>query len=100
MFQVRRTLGQDHVCPTKVLLQVAEEMLELLGIDSGSDTSNEHHQDCASVMAISCPALDGGVSSKAFQLLATIQDKEVLVLVDSGFPTTFVASGIYSLGPR
>ena len=41
-------------------------------------------------MAISKPALTGGVSSKAFQLRAWIQGREVLMLVDSGNTTSFI----------
>uniref|UniRef100_A0A8R7VA35 Reverse transcriptase domain-containing protein n=1 Tax=Triticum urartu TaxID=4572 RepID=A0A8R7VA35_TRIUA len=61
-------------------------MLELFSVE----TSNEVEGEVQQVHAISRPALDGGVSPKAFQLLATMQDQEVLILVDSGSSTSFI----------
>lgn len=76
----------EHVCPSTIQLHVVEEMLALLGADSISDSEGDIQQ----VHAISRPALDGGVSPKAFQLLATMQNREVLILVDSGSSTSFI----------
>nr|XP_040252089.1 uncharacterized protein LOC109754163 [Aegilops tauschii subsp. strangulata] len=85
-FKCGERWGQDHVCPTTVQLHVVEEMLELFGVETNSDTE----EDVQQVHAISRPALDGGVSPKAFQLLATMQDQGVLILVDSGSSTSFI----------
>ena len=85
-FKCGERWGQDHVCPTTVQLHVVEEMLELFSVETINDVEGEVQQ----VHVISRPTLDGGVSPKAFQLLATMQDQEVLILVDSGSSTSFI----------
>lgn len=69
-FKCSERWGPEHVCASTIQLHVVEEMLVLLGADSISDSEGDIQQ----VHAISRPALDGGVSPKAFQLLATMQD--------------------------
>lgn len=68
---------------------MVEEMLELFGIDSALEP-DEYASPSHTVMAISCSALEDGVSSQAFQLLATMQGREVLLLVDNGSSTSFI----------
>lgn len=83
--------AHDHVCWMVVQLHVVVEILELFGIDSIIDHTAPSTANAAeTVMAISRMALSGGVSEKAFQLRAWLQEHEVLVLVDSGSTTSFV----------
>ncbi|XP_073357893.1 uncharacterized protein [Aegilops tauschii subsp. strangulata] len=86
-FKCGEQWGHDHVCPTSVQLHVVEELLELFGIDSVTETTEQLEE---TVMAISRSAISGGVSAKAFQLQAWIQGREALMLVDSGSSTSFV----------
>lgn len=85
-FKCGERWGAEHICPSTIQLHVVKEMLVLLGADSINDSEGDIQQ----VHAISRPALDGGVSPKAFQLLATMHDREVLILVDSGSSTSFI----------
>ena len=65
--------------------------MDLFGINSVLDGDASSPTDAASetVMAISRPALLGGVAPKAFQLRAWIQGREFLMLVDSSSSPSF-----------
>nr|XP_020152320.1 uncharacterized protein LOC109737602 [Aegilops tauschii subsp. strangulata] len=89
-FKCGERWGHDHTCPTTVQLHVVEEMLELFGANDNQDDCGTSTTPCDTAMAISRSALDGSVSPKAFQLLATMQGQEVLLLVDSGSSTSFI----------
>lgn len=91
-FKCGERWGHDHVCPTSVQLHVVEELLELFGVDTIYNTDDTHEPAPGeeTVMAISRPALSGGVSAKAFQLRAWIQGRKVLMLVDSSSSTSFI----------
>ena len=86
-------------------LHVVEELLELFGIDTATDQQSvpADEQQQETVMAISRSAVTGWVSSKAFQLCAWIQGREVLMLVDSGSTTSFInksfAEGMAGIQP-
>lgn len=90
-FKCGERWGHDHTCPTSVQLHVVEELLELFGLNTVFDNAASSSTDTPEiVMAISRPAVSGGVSAKAFQLQAWIQGHEVLMLVDSGSSTSFI----------
>lgn len=91
-FKCGERCGNYHTCPTSVQLQVVEELLELLDIETQEDqgTSLEEEPPSRVVMAISRSTLTSGVPPRAFQLRAWIQGREVLMLVDSGSTTLFI----------
>lgn len=59
--------------------------------DNVMPTENEQQSDeVANCVAISFHALDGTASPKALQLQGWVGDTKVLMLIDSGSPSSFI----------
>lgn len=84
--------GRDHKCATSVQLHVVEELLDALQSDmdiiSTAGSIPEGEEDV--LMSISAQALHGTETSKSNRLRGWIQDKEMLMLVDSGSTHSFI----------
>jgi hypothetical protein len=84
----------QHRCHKQVPLHVLEEILELAQVEnsaeaksttSGSDTEEE-------LLPLSYNAAEGTQGKKTMRLQGLIQDKEILILVDSGSSSTFIST--------
>jgi predicted aspartyl protease len=91
-----------HKCAKTVALNVVEELLELLQVQSSSedekdgDTSEEE-----TLMKISYSASTGTAARKTIRLQGYINGKQVLILVDSGSSGSFVSEqAVADLGLR
>jgi hypothetical protein len=82
----------QHRCPKQIPIHVLEEVLDLYSLG----TSSEEHSDCSSqgseaeILSLSYCATVGIQGKKTMRLKATIQQQEVLVLIDSGSSGTFI----------
>lgn len=91
--------GRDHCCGRTVQLHVVEELLDLMCQDSSSvgeatpseAVPSEQEADCC---IISKEALEGAESPTTMRLHGWVQDREVLMLVDSGSSHSFVCEAL------
>lgn len=77
-----------------VQLHVVEEMLEMMQSsesDTGEDLAGDRAVDCC---VLSREALEGGESPTTMRLHGWVQDREVLMLVDSGSSHSFVSAAL------
>jgi hypothetical protein len=86
--------SHEHRCSARVQLHVMEEFLDLFsleeitGLDSSGTQSEETEVVCSlSVHALIGPAVD---TPGVIQLQAFIEDKKILILVDSGSSASFI----------
>jgi hypothetical protein len=81
-----------HKCAKTVSLNVVEELLELLQLQSSSeDERDTDTSEDETLMKISYCASVGTTAKKTIKLHATINGKHVLVLVDSGSSGSFIS---------
>uniref|UniRef100_A0A453DKY0 Retrotransposon gag domain-containing protein n=1 Tax=Aegilops tauschii subsp. strangulata TaxID=200361 RepID=A0A453DKY0_AEGTS len=86
--------SRDHRCGPTVQLHVVEEMLEMMQSsesDTGDDLGGERTADCC---VLSREAFEGGESPTTMRLHGWVQDREVLMLVDSGSSHSFVSAAL------
>ncbi|CAO2191183.1 unnamed protein product [Urochloa humidicola] len=88
--------SRDHRCPDSVQLHVIQELWELCQLEEedlihhkGSDDSSEQL-----FLAISESAVSGIEGPRTMRFQGTIQDKEVLILIDSGSSNTFISTAL------
>jgi hypothetical protein len=83
--------SRGHKCASMISLQVVQELWEMLqwdqGLDTASESSNTEHQ---LHLVLSQEALALGGSSKALKFLGSIQEHEVVILIDSGSSNSFI----------
>jgi hypothetical protein len=86
--------SNEHTCPATIQLHVVEELFALFSTDelTGADSLEQYTVDTEQVCSISIHALTGSAvnSPRVIQLQAFIEDKEILLLVDSGSSTSFI----------
>lgn len=84
--------SRDHKCATTIQLHVVEELLEAIQADPEiiSNQSSVPEGDEDTLMSISSQALHGSESSKSIKLRGWVQNRELLVLVDSGSTHSFI----------
>jgi hypothetical protein len=82
----------QHRFPKQIPIHVLEEVLDLYSLG----TSSEEHSDCSSqgseaeILPLSYCATVGIQGKKTMRLKSTIQQQEVLVLIDSGSSGIFI----------
>jgi hypothetical protein len=83
----------QHCCPKQVPLHVLEELWELCQPDSsdGNTVDNGSHSSDEELLTISVCAMAGIQGKKTMRLQGTIQDQNILILIDSGSSATFVS---------
>lgn len=79
------TYSPQHKCPKQISLQVLEEVLEAFQADQQSDHSSDSSRYCAAV---------GVQGKKTIKLQGRIGNQEILILVDSGSPGTFISANL------
>lgn len=84
--------SRDHKCATTIQLHVVEELLEAIQADPEiiSNQSSVPEGDEDTLMSISSQALHGSESSKSIKLRGWVQNRELLMLVDSGSTHSFI----------
>jgi hypothetical protein len=86
--------SRSHKCPPTVPLHIIEELLEVLQIQDGSDsTSNksvESEED--NFMMLGNFAVGNANRKRAFRVQGTIGKHQILILVDSGSVSSFINS--------
>lgn len=92
MFQSGEKWGPGHKCPKSVQLHVLEELLEVLQIQENQEAG----QDCESEgsdeeLVVSECAVSGTMGKRTVRLQGLIQNQEVLILIDLGSSSSFVA---------
>lgn len=91
--------GREHRCGPTVQLHVVAELLDMMRSEpipsgeeaSGEATSSEHDVDYC---VISKEAMEGAESPTTMRLHGWVQDREVLMLVDSGSSHSFVSEAM------
>jgi hypothetical protein len=87
-------MEKEHTCPATIQLHVVEELFALFSTDelTGAESPEQFTVDTEQVCSISVHALTGlAVNSPGvIQLQAFIEDKEILLLFDSGSSTSFI----------
>uniref|UniRef100_A0A453EC58 Reverse transcriptase domain-containing protein n=2 Tax=Aegilops tauschii subsp. strangulata TaxID=200361 RepID=A0A453EC58_AEGTS len=84
--------SREHRCGPTVQLHVVEELIEML---QGQPTEQEQKETApseADCCVLSKEALEGAESPTTMRLHGWVQDREVLMLVDSGSSHSFVSS--------
>jgi hypothetical protein len=83
----------QHRCPKQVPLHVLEELWELCQPDSsiGNTADNSSHSSDEELLTISVCAMAGIQGKKTMRLQGTIQDQNIMILIDSGSSATFVS---------
>lgn len=86
--------NKEHTFPATVQLQVVEELLALFSSKelTGSEAPDSPTTDTELICSISIHALTGSSANVpgVIQLHAFIEDKEILILVDSGSSASFI----------
>ncbi|XP_051177859.1 uncharacterized protein [Lolium perenne] len=86
--------NKEHVCPATVQLHVVEELFALFSPDelTGYETAEAKTETSETVCSISIHALTGPSANTpgVIQLQAFVEDKEILILVDSGSSASFI----------
>jgi len=90
--------GRDHRCATTVQMHEMEEVWELFnGEDSDADMSNgDTNSDMHLCLAISADAISGTEGPKTLQLLGTLQNIPIQILVDFGSTNSFISEHVFS----
>lgn len=86
----------QHKCPKLVPLHVMEEVLELLQMDNKEDSCSEAgSQDSeAELLCLSYFAAAGIQGKRTIRLQGVAQDKDILILVDSGSSASFISEAL------
>ncbi|XP_004971882.1 uncharacterized protein LOC101768429 [Setaria italica] len=93
-FKCREKFGPNHKCPEHVSLHIVEEMWEAFQLEQEgqetvtSDTSSDVDEI---LMQLSEATQEGTTHKKTMRLIGTIQNQQVLLLVDSGSSNTFIS---------
>ncbi|KAM0865713.1 hypothetical protein ACQ4PT_043087 [Festuca glaucescens] len=86
--------SKEHSCPATVQLHVVEELFALFSPEevTGSESTEQQEESPETVCSISVHALTGSSANTpgVIQLQAFIEDKEILILVDSGSSASFI----------
>lgn len=85
---------QDHKCLAHVLLHVMEELLEVMHMEVNDVESDGESGSDEDLLAFSLCATNGIQGNMTIRMHGKIQNKEVLILIDSGSLSTFVSSRI------
>ncbi|XP_045087991.1 uncharacterized protein [Aegilops tauschii subsp. strangulata] len=91
--------GRDHRCGPTVQLHVVEELIDMM---RGDPTTADEHTPAGSVASeaeadccvICKEAVEGAESATTMRLHGWVQDREVLMLVDSGSSHSFVCESL------
>ncbi len=86
-----------HKCPKSVQLHVLDELLEVLMLQDGTaDIQKEEEEDSEEELVPSECTAAGTMGKKTIRLQGMIQHQEVLILVDSGSSSNFIAESLVS----
>lgn len=92
--------NRNHKCPEKISLHVLEEVLDILPTTTNSsDASSDSGGDSSDgeVFALSHCANIGIQGKKTIRLAGKVQDRDILILIDSGSTGTFLSESTAAL---
>lgn len=83
----------QHRCPKQIPLHVMEEVLDVLQLDGSNEGDNDGsiHDSDEELLSLSQHAVEGLQVKKTMRFQGLIGNCELLILVDSGSSTTFIA---------
>lgn len=86
--------SREHRCAPTVQLHVVEELIEMLQVPAQQAPSTEATESDADCCVLSKAAIEGAEAPTTMRLHGWVQDREVLILVDSGSSHSFVSSAL------
>lgn len=89
---MRDKFQPGHRCAKIVPLNVVEELWELLQLQSSSDDDQDaESSEEDTMMKISYCASEGTTTKKTIRLQASVEGKQVLILIESGNSCSFIS---------
>lgn len=85
--------SRDHKCAATVQLHVVQEVMELFSLDADNDSASVASEGQLFV-ALSRDAVTGSSGCRTIRFAGSIQEKEVLILIDSGSSHSFISKHI------
>lgn len=83
---------RGHRCAEKIHLNVLHEVLELFNIQDEETNSVKSHKPSQCNMMLSEEALNGLEGPRTMRFEGSIQDRDIILLVDSGSSHTFISA--------
>lgn len=95
-FKCGENYAPGHKCPKSVQLHVSEELLEVLQLQESDEMEKEEGNESSEEkeLVLSECALSGVIGKKTIRLQGLIQNQELLILVDSGSSSSFIAEHV------
>jgi hypothetical protein len=95
-FKCGEKWGAQHQCSATVQLHCVEELLEIIEGSNSSDSFTTAPDDGVEsdqeLLCLSQQAMSGTENNACFRLQGVIQNREVLILIDSGSSGNFISS--------
>jgi hypothetical protein len=91
------TYSPQHRCPKQVSLHVLKEWLAMMDVNASDDEDSHKEQESDSeeeLLSLSYATAEGIQGPKAMRFQGIINNREVLILVDSGSSSTFVSEAL------
>lgn len=91
-FKCGEKFGPGHKCPKSVQIHVLEELLEVLQLQEDAEPIGTEEEESSEeeLVLFEC-ALAGTMGKKTIRLQGLIKNQELLILVDSGSSSSFIA---------